>query len=135
MNRRTFQQLAVIRIREAETLLKGERPGTYYLTGYAVECALKACIAKQTTEFDFPDKELARRCFTHDLTVLLQVAGLDLAKKEMEAGSQRFAENWLVAKDWSESSRYEELTESEAKKLFNAVNDRTDGVLTWLKTQ
>jgi len=30
--------------------------GAYYLAGYAVECALKACIAKGTQRFEFPDK-------------------------------------------------------------------------------
>ena len=30
----------------------------YYMIGYCVECALKACIAKQIRRFDFPDKKL-----------------------------------------------------------------------------
>ncbi len=55
MNRMEFQGLAEIRIREAEILLAaGAWDGAYYLAGYAVECALKACIAKKTVEHSFP---------------------------------------------------------------------------------
>ena len=46
MNRADFQRLADVRIDEAGVLLAAGRwSGAYYLAGYAVECALKACIA------------------------------------------------------------------------------------------
>ncbi len=49
MNRSDFQRLTRLRLDEAKVLLANERyQGAYYLIGYAVECALKACIAKQT---------------------------------------------------------------------------------------
>jgi HEPN domain-containing protein len=58
VDRRDFQQLSRIRAREAEALLKlGLSDGAYYLAGYAVECALKACIAKGTRRYEFPDKK------------------------------------------------------------------------------
>ena len=51
MNRNDFQQLADVRINEAEALLvQGKYDGAYYLAGYAVECGLKACIAKLTDQ-------------------------------------------------------------------------------------
>ena len=57
MNRFDFQRLAKIRIKEAGVLLEKRcYEGAYYLVGYAVECALKACIAKQTQRFEFPEK-------------------------------------------------------------------------------
>ena len=62
MNRTDLQQLADVRIAEAHALLTLAVPmsdGAYYLAGYAVECALKACIAKTVNQHDFPDKELA----------------------------------------------------------------------------
>lgn len=40
-------------------LTAGMPEGAYYLAGYAVECALKSCIARRTQEHDFPDKKLA----------------------------------------------------------------------------
>lgn len=57
MNRDDLQKLARLRLREARALLDRDLyPGAYYLSGYVVECALKACIAKSTKKFDFPDK-------------------------------------------------------------------------------
>ena len=62
MNRNDLKGLALIRLREATILLaNGEYSGAYYLAGYAVECALKPCIAKQTRRHDFPDKKLAEQ--------------------------------------------------------------------------
>ena len=72
MNRTDFQRLADMRIDEAKILLdQGKWAGAYYLAGYAVECALKACIAKLTSAEDFPDKEFAAKCFTHNLDKLV----------------------------------------------------------------
>jgi HEPN domain-containing protein len=49
MTRRDFQALSATRLREARALLKTGNPeGAYYLAGYAIECALKACVAKKT---------------------------------------------------------------------------------------
>ena len=44
--------------------------GAYYLLGYSVECALKACIAKQTKKHDFPDKEVVKKSYVHNLVKL-----------------------------------------------------------------
>jgi HEPN domain-containing protein len=49
MNRDTLQRISNQRRREVAVLLEaGLYAGAYYLAGYAVECALKACIAKKT---------------------------------------------------------------------------------------
>ncbi len=75
MNRADLQKLSNIRIREAKILFSaGEYSGAYYLAGYAVECALKACIAKSVQRYDFPDKSLAQKSFVHDLGDLLRLA-------------------------------------------------------------
>ena len=59
MNRIDFQEIAELRLRESKALLAAGFPdGAYYLAGYAVECALKACIAKRSQEHDFPEKVL-----------------------------------------------------------------------------
>lgn len=55
MNRREFRELTTLRLAEARALLDAGLPdGAYYLAGYAVECALKACISRQTRQHDFP---------------------------------------------------------------------------------
>ena len=66
MNRIDFQNLAAERLSDAETLLAAGRfDGAYYVAGYVVECALKACIANKTKEDDFPPRE-TRKIWTHD---------------------------------------------------------------------
>lgn len=78
MNRPALQQISKMRVREASTLLKaGHFLGSYYLIGYAVECALTACVAKHVRRYDFPHKKLANEAFTHDLEKLVRVAGLN----------------------------------------------------------
>ncbi len=57
MNRADFHKLTEIRMKEAKVLLDRKcYERAYYLAGYAVECALKACIAKRTLAYDFPPK-------------------------------------------------------------------------------
>jgi len=57
VNRTDLQLLAETRLDEAQALLIASRwSGAYYLVGYAVECAFKACIAKSTKQDDFPVK-------------------------------------------------------------------------------
>lgn len=136
MNRKELQEIAQIRIREAETLLhNGHFEGAYYLAGYAVECALKACIAKQTHEHDFPDLKWARKVYTHNLEDLLSLAGLEEERKMREKSDPDFSSNWAVVKDWSEEARYQvEIDEQKARDLVNAVTNENSGVLPWLKT-
>jgi HEPN domain-containing protein len=57
VDRRDLQELSKVRLKEAKALLDlGLYDGAYYLAGYAVECALKAGIAKETRRHQFPDK-------------------------------------------------------------------------------
>lgn len=60
MDRRDLQALSKARLIEAKALLRlGLNDGAYYLAGYAVECAIKACIAKGSLRHEFPDKRRA----------------------------------------------------------------------------
>jgi hypothetical protein len=70
--------LAELRAKEATALARSHnQQGAYYLAGFAVECALKACIAKKTRRHDFPaDAKHAGRVYSHDLTELLKLADL-----------------------------------------------------------
>jgi len=135
MNKSDLEKLVEIRISEATILLSsGNYPGAYYLAGYALECALKACIAKQVNQYDFPNKQLAIACHSHKLPELIGVAGLKQALSQKEKEDTEFGLNWAVAKDWSELSRYEcTIEKTRANDLFNAVTDINSGVLTWLK--
>jgi HEPN domain-containing protein len=134
MNRNAFQQISRIRTREARALLDaGYYPGAYYLIGYAVECALKACVSKQVKRYDFPDKKLANEAFTHDLEKLVRVAGLAPDFERERRTNLDLELNWAVVKDWSESIRYEiSVSEAQARDLYSACTGR-NGILQWIK--
>jgi len=135
MNKTEFENLASIRIKEAEILLTADcYQGAYYLAGYALECILKACIAKQVKEFDFPDKKLANDSYTHKLANLVITAGLKEKLVEQENQNEGFKLNWAVVNKWSEESRYEcVIKKQDAYDLFIAITDNESGVLPWLK--
>ena len=132
MNRSDFRRLTDLRLREAEALFTTRAfEGSYYLAGYAVECALKACIAKRTREFDFPDKREVERSHTHDLARLLEVAELQPLLEEEIASDQALKKRWSVVRVWSEASRYIlGVGEESAQNMLDAVRD---GVLPWPK--
>lgn len=134
VNRSELQTLARIRLAEAKFLLDGGLPdGAYYLAGYSVECGLKACIAKQTRRYDFPDKKNAEASHTHDLKALVQIASLDRLRKEQANTDSAFRDYWALAEQWSEQSRYRRHDKTDAKALVEAVGSTRHGVLRWIK--
>jgi HEPN domain-containing protein len=134
MKRRDFQSLAAIRLKEARHLLEKQCwDGAYYLAGYAVECALKACIAKQTERHEFPDKKRVEESYNHDLWRLLKAARLEGALTSAQAQQPQLAANWQIVGKWSEQSRYQRRTQPDAEELLNAIRDRRYGELPWLK--
>ncbi len=136
VNRNDFKRLAIVRIRDAQALLKTRRnaSGAYYLAGYAVECALKACIARQTRAGDWPPKAQAvQKMYSHDLEELVAQAGLKKDRDRAESVSAAFAGNWGTVKEWSEQSRYEISAQSDAQALITAITDEKDGVLPWIQ--
>ena len=136
MDRKDLQELSRIRLKEANALLKlGFCDGAYYLAGYAVECALKACIAKGTQRGEFPDRKKVESSYSHDLPQLIKVAGLDKARIEQSAIDPAFRTNWEVVQSWSEQSRYRRHQMDSAQSLLGAVSDRRHGVVSWIKLQ
>ncbi|MCF6177956.1 MAG: HEPN domain-containing protein [Geopsychrobacter sp.] len=135
MKRSDFQEIAKTRVKEAHALLgAGHFSGAYYLIGYAIECALKACVAKQVKLYDFPNKKLANEAFTHDLEKLMRVAGLSPEFERDKNANSALAINWAVVKDWSEAKRYElGITEAQARDIYSACTTRTNGILPWIK--
>lgn len=108
--------------------------GAYYLAGYSVECALKACIAKQVKQHDFPDLNTVNRSYTHDLEKLIGLAGLKERLKNDFNEIDGLEVNWSIVKDWSEAARYSPtVAETLARDMYNACSERTNGVLTWLR--
>jgi hypothetical protein len=98
-----------------------------------VECALKACVAKQTIRHDFPDKELVNSSYTHDLEKLLHVAELEVELRESVRSDQDLRASWNVMRSWREQSRYGKPSQADAEKLLFAIGNRRRGVFGWLR--
>jgi HEPN domain-containing protein len=134
MNRVDLQAIAETRVREAGALLIAGFPdGAYYLAGYAVECALKACIARRTREHDFPERKLVNDSHTHKLKDLLRLAELKTDLEAMLQVDPVMEANWAIIQDWSEESRYEKKTVEQANSFLNAIEDRQGGLLPWIR--
>jgi HEPN domain-containing protein len=98
MNRKELQKLSQIRIKEAKALLdQGLYDGAYYLCGYAVECALKACVAKNVKQPDFPDKKVVLDSYIHNITKLAQVAILISELSQEKRRDSQFEVNRTLA--------------------------------------
>jgi HEPN domain-containing protein len=134
VNRSDLQILTRVRLEEARTLLTAGLPdGAYYLAGYAVECALKACIARGTQRHEFPDKKKVAESHTHNLRDLVKVANLELARLEEVNRDPKFRAHWDLVLQWSEQSRYRRHDSKIAQALVRAIADRKHGVLAWIK--
>jgi HEPN domain-containing protein len=133
IHRRDFKALADMRADEAHVLLReGKMEGAYYLAGYAIECALKACIAKKTKKYQFPpDKAFTEKAYSHRLSELIKLAGLEEELDKAIRVSATFATSWSTVSDWTEQSRYN-TSGLDGRSMYNAVVGK-DGVLPWIK--
>jgi len=135
ISRAGFRELAGARLREATALCRSrEWSGVYYLSGYAIECGLKAAIAKNFRASEFPDKKHVDSIHTHKLDHLVRLAGLE-QRQILDFQSDPDMElNWQVVKDWNEVSRYTIWPEPQAVEMFNAISDRRHGIMKWLRS-
>lgn len=115
-------------------LKAGRYSAAYYLAGYTVECALKACIAKTFRANTIPDPKRVQEIWKHDLDTLVGSAGL---KDKLKAKSQEdvgFQDYWNTVKDWKPDRRYRtNVGRKDARDLHRAIADPVHGVLQWLK--
>jgi hypothetical protein len=135
VNRSDFQELAELHLQHAKALLDaGLDSGAYYMCGYVVECALKACICKKTNQFDFyPKREEYNKAWTHNFKNLAAVSGLQSEFDLARNADTILNINWKEVEDWSEDSRYEPKGRQAAVDLFAAVSDPDHGVLACIK--
>ena len=134
MYRRDFQRLALERIADSRALLAANRFGAaYYLAGYAAECALKACIARQTEKHAFPPRN-ARELYDHDIERLVRLAGLESLLVNMKNSDHDFEINWYAIKEWKSELRYAlDIPENIAADLITALTTPKHGVMAWIK--
>ncbi len=149
MNRAELQVMAEERVKDSKALLDGGRwEFAYYAAGYAVECALKACLLARMihTAWVFQEKWEAKACLTHDFGKRIDLAGLRdelnnklattaaAATPQGESPVGAFVGYWATVLRWKVESRYQPTTEAEARRLFEAITHDPDGVLSWIKT-
>jgi len=101
-----LRAIARARLRDAQVLLKAKRfDGAFYLSGYAVELALKARICRTLKWPGFPQSgrefEDFRSLRTHSLEVLLKFSGVE------ERVTARRAAEWSVVAEWDPEKRYQ----------------------------
>ncbi len=128
--------MAEVRLREAEALFAaGLYDGSFYLCGYVVELALKACICKSLALAEYPDGEAGvRQVFkTHDFWVLALFAGLRLPIEEKQSVSAEFAGNWSIVTGWQLDDRYAiRKSRQNAQAMLEVLRSDPEGVLPWL---
>ena len=129
-----LEALASVRLEDARFLLEADRSSSaYYLAGYAVELALKACIAKSLQPNIIPDKAFVLAIYTHSLQQLLKTAGLWPKFNEDAKADPKLAAAWGIASKWAESSRYELWDRISAGNLIDAIGHAQHGVFQWVK--
>lgn len=129
-----LEKLAEIRLEDAILLLReGRASSAYYLAGYALEFALKACISKQMQSAVIPDKNFIKDIYTHNLGTLLGLAGLNTQFTADSKINPKLAANWAKVTQWNGESRYEFWDPLSAAGLLEAISDPNNGVFQWVK--
>lgn len=134
MNKADLEKLALLRLEDAIFMLQANRcSSAYYLAGYAVELALKACIAKLVQPNTIPDKAFINAIYVHKLDSLLGVAGLKHSFDTDSKADPQLAAYWAIASNWSEESRYAFWDSFAAASLVEAIHEPTHGVFQWVR--
>ena len=135
ISKHDLQVLSQARLDDATTLLQaGRYSGAYYLAGYAIELAIKACIAGNFRAGVLPDNRYVQKVYSHNLEELIGLAGLGEAFKRDRDANAALAGSWGVVKDWNEQSRYAIWDAISARVLLQAIADPKNGILQWLRT-
>lgn len=130
-----LEAVAQCKFDDAQLLFENGRfSNAFYLAGYAIECALKACIARQLLPETIPEKSFVNAVYTHKFDSLIGLAGLRNELRVRQDADQAFQANWALASEWSPDVRYEPVDKSTAHLMVIAVGDQTHGVLPWIKT-
>jgi HEPN domain-containing protein len=115
-----LRSIARARLRDAQVLLQAKRlDGAYYLSGYAVELALKARICRTLKWNGFPDgpsdfKGL-QSLKTHDFATLLRFSGLE-SKIRRDVMTE-----WSVVVKWNPERRYQAIGSSTPEQTVDML--------------
>ena len=141
MIRQDFQQIALVRLDDAQVLLDNNQyDGCCYIAGYCIELALKAVTCKVMERDDFfslAKPESLRAFKIHNLRELIILSGLWQKFVNLETQDPTVFANWLTIIDgikWSEQLRYQiGFTQAEATNMVEAIAHPQNGILEWIK--
>jgi hypothetical protein len=129
-----LEKLAQVHLEDSVfLLLAGRSSSAYYLAGYAVELALKACISKLIQSNVIPERASINAIYTHRLDNLLSTAGLLPQLNADAKADPQFAAYWAIASKWSEESHYAFWDPVSARTLVDAIHEANHGVFQWVK--
>jgi HEPN domain-containing protein len=133
LTKNDLEKLAHVRLEDSLFLLQaGKSSSAYYLAGYAVELALKACISKLFQPNVIPEKGFVNAIYTHKLESLLSIAGLLPDFRADSKADTEFAASWAITSQWTEESRYEFWDTISAATLLKAIHEPNHGVFQWV---
>jgi len=122
ISRIDLRKLAAARLADSEILFENRRyDGAVYLSGYAIEVALKARIRRTLKWPDFPSSakefEPYRSLRTHNLDVLLSLSGIESKIKP------RYLTEWSIIATWDPEVRYKstKAKRQDALSMMEAV--------------
>jgi hypothetical protein len=134
LTKANLEKLAQMRLDDAVLLWHHRKASSaYYLSGYAVELAFKACICKLFQPDVIPDKAFVNAIYTHQFSELLKVAGLTQDFETDSKADPVLATNWVITCKWNEASRYELHDTMSAAALIGAIIEPQHGVFQWVK--
>ena len=134
MRRVDLQNLSIGKLEAAQVLADSNRwSNAYYLAGYSIELALKACVSKLISVDTIPDKNLINKVYTHNIGELVGLAGLKAEFNERKAADSIFAANWGICAEGSPDARYKDKSAAETTYLLAAISDKEHGVLPGIK--
>lgn len=138
MTRKELHKIALTRLEEAKILYRrGFYDGSVYLCGYVVEAALKARICRHLQTREYLDTGDMKNIFSsHDFDRLLLFSGL---KNRINLANRRntaLFRNWSLLTNWKPDIRYVAIGTYDkhyAKSLLDALEDKNEGFLAWIK--
>lgn len=138
MTHKEFQKLALTRLEEAKSLYnKRLYDGSVYLCGYVVEAALKARICRHLQMKEYLDTGDMKNVFlSHNFDRLLLLSGLKNRINLANRRNTNLFKHWSLLTTWTPDVRYTPIGTYDRKyanDLINALEDKNDGFLVWIK--
>lgn len=136
-----LRKIARSRIKSSNILFNNRQyDAAAYLSGYALECALKAAICKKLSLNKYPEKgyedKLINLFHSHDLEILLTLSDLRKSIFNMNLPPSQLSRNWsTMVRLWKVNMRYDpigKITNSDASEMYNALMDGQEGIINWI---